>query len=55
MCRCTSDSPDDQPRTLDEIDQVYGVTRERIPQIKSKTRAKLRHPSPSQALRDELD
>ena len=37
---------DGQPRTLDEIGQVYGVTRERIRQIESKTMSKLRHPSP---------
>ena len=36
---------DGQPRTLDEIGQVYGVTRERIRQIESKTMSKLRHPS----------
>ena len=46
---------DGQPRTLDEIGQVYGVTRERIRQIESKTMAKLRHPSRSQVLRDYLD
>jgi RNA polymerase primary sigma factor len=46
---------DGQPRTLDEIGQVYGVTRERIRQIESKAMAKLRHPSRSQALRDYLD
>ncbi len=46
---------DGQPRTLDEIGQVYGVTRERIRQIESKTMAKLRHPSRSQPLRDYLD
>ena len=46
---------DGQPRTLDEIGQVYGVTRERIRQIESKTRSKLRHPSRSQVLRDYLD
>jgi RNA polymerase primary sigma factor len=44
-----------QPRTLDEIGHVYGVTRERIRQIESKAMAKLRHPSRSQALRDYLD
>ncbi|WP_019899933.1 RNA polymerase sigma factor, partial [Salinispora arenicola] len=42
---------DGQPRTLDEIGQVYGVTRERIRQIESKTMSKLRHPSRSQVLR----
>ena len=46
---------DGQPKTLDEIGQVYGVTRERIRQIESKTMLKLRHPSRSQALRDYLD
>ncbi|MEA5365982.1 RNA polymerase sigma factor [Amycolatopsis sp., V23-08] len=46
---------DGQPRTLDEIGQVYGVTRERIRQIESKTMSKLRPPSRSQVLRDSLD
>ena len=46
---------DGQPKTLDEIGQVYGVTRERIRQIESKTMSKLRHPSRSQVLRDYLD
>jgi RNA polymerase primary sigma factor len=46
---------DGQPRTLDEIGQVYGVTRERIRQIESKTMSKLRHPSRSQVLRDYWD
>jgi RNA polymerase primary sigma factor len=46
---------DGQPRTLDEIGHVYGVTRERIRQIASKALATLRHPSCSQALRDYLD
>ena len=46
---------DGQPRTLDEIGQVYGVTRERIRQIESKTMSKLRPPSRSQVLRDYLD
>ena len=46
---------DGQPRTLNEIGQVYGVTRERIRQIESKTMSKLRHPSRSQVLRDYLD
>ncbi|WP_179561863.1 RNA polymerase sigma factor [Cellulomonas soli] len=45
---------DGQPRTLDEIGHVYGVTRERIRQIEAKTMAKLRHPARSQALRDYL-
>jgi RNA polymerase primary sigma factor len=44
-----------QPKTLDEIGKVYGVTRERIRQIESKAMSKLRHPSRSQALRDYLD
>ena len=44
-----------QPKTLDEIGKVYGVTRERIRQIESKTMSKLRHPSRSQVLRDYLD
>ncbi len=43
---------DGQPKTLDEIGKVYGVTRERIRQIESKTMSKLRHPSRSQVLRD---
>ncbi len=46
---------DGMPRTLDEIGQVYGVTRERIRQIESKTMSKLRHPSRSQVLRDYLE
>ncbi len=46
---------DGRPRTLDEIGQVYGVTRERIRQIESKTMSKLRHTSRSQGLRDYLD
>jgi RNA polymerase primary sigma factor len=46
---------DGRPRTLDEIGQVYGVTRERIRQIEAKTMTKLRHPARSQALRDYLD
>jgi len=44
-----------QPKTLDEIGKVHGVTRERIRQIESKTMSKLRHPSRSQSLRDYLD
>ena len=44
-----------QQETLDEIGKVYGVTRERIRQIESKTMSKLRHPSRSQVLRDYLD
>ena len=46
---------DGQPKTLDEIGKVYGVTRERIRQIESKTMMKLRHPSRSKVLRDYLD
>ena len=46
---------DGQPKTLDDIGRVYGVTRERIRQIESKTMSKLRHPSHSQTLRDFLD
>jgi RNA polymerase primary sigma factor len=45
---------DGQPRTLDEIGHIHGVTRERIRQIETKTMAKLRHPSRSEALRDYL-
>jgi RNA polymerase primary sigma factor len=46
---------DGQPRSLDEIGRIYGVTRERIRQIETKTMAKLRHPSRSEPLRDYLD
>jgi len=46
---------DGQPKTLDEIGKVYGVTRERIRQIESKTMSKLRHPSRSKLLRDYLE
>ena len=46
---------DGQPKTLDEIGREFGLTRERIRQIESKTLSKLRHPSRSQALRDYLD
>lgn len=46
---------DGQPRTLDEIGQVYGVTRERIRQIETRTMSKLRHPFRCQTLRDYLD
>jgi RNA polymerase primary sigma factor len=46
---------DGQPKTLDEIGKVYGVTRERIRQIESKTMSKLRHPRRAQVLRDYLD
>ena len=46
---------DGQPKTLEQIGKVYGVTRERIRQIESKTMSKLRHPSRSNILRDYLD
>jgi RNA polymerase primary sigma factor len=46
---------DGQPKTLDQIGKVYGVTRERIRQIEAKTMSKLRHPSRSQMLRDYLE
>jgi len=46
---------DGQPRSLDEIGRIYGVTRERIRQIETKTMAKLRHPSRSEPLRNYLD
>ena len=46
---------DGRPRTLEEVGQEFGVTRERIRQIESKTLSKLRHPSRSQKLRDYLD
>jgi RNA polymerase primary sigma factor len=46
---------DGQPHTLEEIAHIYGVTRERIRQIETKTMSKLRHPSRSQTLRDYLD
>jgi RNA polymerase primary sigma factor len=46
---------DGQPRTLDQIGHVYGITRERVRQIETKTMAKLRHPSRSEPLRDYLD
>ena len=46
---------DGQPRTLDDIGKIYGVTRERIRQIESKTMSKLRHPSRSQLLHDYLE
>jgi len=46
---------DGQPRTLEEVGRVFGVTRERIRQIESKTLSKLRHPSRSGRLRDYMD
>jgi RNA polymerase primary sigma factor len=45
----------EQPRTLEEVGREFGVTRERIRQIESKTLSKLRHPSRSQKLRDYLE
>ena len=44
----------EEPRTLEEVGQRFGVTRERIRQIEAKTLAKLRHPSRSEQLRDYL-
>jgi RNA polymerase primary sigma factor len=46
---------DEQPRTLEEVGKEFGVTRERIRQIESKTLAKLRHPHRSQKLREYLE
>jgi RNA polymerase primary sigma factor len=46
---------DGRPRTLEEVGREFGVTRERIRQIESKTLAKLRHPLRSDRLRDYLD
>ncbi|MFC5180858.1 RNA polymerase sigma factor RpoD [Actinomadura harenae] len=46
---------DGHPRTLEEVGREFGVTRERIRQIESKTLAKLRHPSRAQMLREYLD
>jgi RNA polymerase primary sigma factor len=46
---------DGQPRTLEDVGKKFGVTRERIRQIESKTLSKLRHPSRSQKLRDYLE
>ncbi len=46
---------DGHPRTLEEVGKEFGVTRERIRQIESKTLSKLRHPSRSQKLRDYLE
>jgi RNA polymerase primary sigma factor len=46
---------DGEPKTLEQIGKVYGVTRERIRQIEATTMSKLRHPSRSQLLRDYLD
>ena len=44
-----------QPRTLEEVGRAFGVTRERIRQIESKTLCKLPHPSRARQLRDYLD
>jgi len=44
-----------EARTLEEVGRAFGVTRERIRQIESKTLSKLRHPSRSQKLRDYLE
>jgi RNA polymerase primary sigma factor len=55
VCSVVFGRPEAHPKTLDEIGKVYGVTRERIRQIESKTMSKLRHPSRSQVLRDYLD
>jgi RNA polymerase primary sigma factor len=46
---------DGQPRTLEEVGRQFGVTRERVRQIESKTLAKLRHPQRSEKLRDYLE
>jgi RNA polymerase primary sigma factor len=46
---------DGQPKTLDEIGHQFGLTRERIRQIESKTLAKLRHPSRAERLRGYLE
>jgi RNA polymerase primary sigma factor len=46
---------DGRPRTLAEVGEVYGVTRERIRQIEFHTMVKLRHPARSDALRDYLN
>jgi RNA polymerase primary sigma factor len=46
---------DGRPRTLEEVGKEFGVTRERVRQIESKTLAKLRHPLRSEKLRDYLD
>jgi len=55
VIRMRLDSEMECPKTLDQIGDTFGVTRERIRQIESKTMAKLRHPSRSQALRDYLE
>ena len=52
---CASGLVDGHPRTLEEVGKEFGVTRERIRQIESKTLSKLRHPSRSQKLRDYLE
>ena len=54
IVRLRFDFTDGQPRTLDDVGRVYGITRERIRQIESTTLAKLRHPARSHTLRDYL-
>lgn len=55
MVRLRFGLTDGQPRTLDQIGHIHGVTRERVRQIEAKTMAKLRRPSRSQILRGYLD
>lgn len=55
MVRLRFGLTDGQPRTLDQIGHIHGVTRERVRQIEAKTMAKLRRPSRSQVLRGYLD